>query len=697
MKKPVLCIFAAMLALAVLVSGAQAAGAKKVFILAIDGMDPKLLGRFREEGMMPNFDRLIAQGDFKPLQTSAPPQSPVAWSTFITGADPGVHGIFDFVHRDPSGSIPLPYMSMSEATAPERSLKLGSWVLPLEQGEVKQLRKGKAFWQLLDEQGVPTTIFRMPANFPPVETSGKSFSGMGTPDILGSPGTFSYFTTSVPESAEVEQAGKIYKVQGGKVYKVSVEDHVVKARLRGPKNPFRRVEKESRRKGVRKAKKEYKNPVAMVDFEVALDPDQSAARFFVQDQQFVLKEGEWSDWIPVSFEMVPWLVGADAIGRFYLQEVYPEFKLYVSPLQISPENPAMPITTPESWAQELYENLGYFYTQGLPAETNALSSGLIDGWEFWQQSELVHQERLRALDYILDNFHEGLTYFYFSTLDQGTHMLWRYVDEEHPAFNAEERLVHSIGKIYQEADEALGRVMERIDEDTVLIVMSDHGFAPFYWGVNLNSWLVEKGYVTLKRPSRQGEYELFMNVDWKRTKAYGLGLNGLYVNLKGREKNGIVPEEQYEEILDQLEQDLLAMRDPRNGRQPVSLVTRTHRDFHGDEVEIGPDIIVGYNWGYRVSWESPLGEFPKEVFVDNIEPWSGDHCVDYRVTPGVLITNQNITMDKPALYDLTVAVLDEYGVKPLPEMIGQDCLASGAGTQVAADAAKGVRGIGYTK
>jgi predicted AlkP superfamily phosphohydrolase/phosphomutase len=224
-------------------------------------------------------------------------------------------------------------------------------------------------------------------------------------------------------------------------------------------------------------------------------------------------------------------------------------------------------------------------------------------------------------------------------------------------------------------DEIVGRALQVVDEDTTFVIMSDHGFAPFRWQVNLNSWLLERGYVKLKDPARQGRSILFGNVDWSRTQAYALGLNSLYVNLRGRERNGVVnPGRDHEELLARLEKDLLEMVDPRNGKKAVSLVVNTRRDFHGPFVEEGPDLIVGYDWGYRSSWASPLGEFPREIFLDNRDAWSGDHSMDYRHVPGVLITNKKITLDQPALHDLTVGVLDEYGVEKPEQMIGSDCL-----------------------
>jgi predicted AlkP superfamily phosphohydrolase/phosphomutase len=334
----------------------------------------------------------------------------------------------------------------------------------------------------------------------------------------------------------------------------------------------------------------------------------------------------------------------------------------------------MPISNPESWSRDLQKELGYFYTQELPEDTKAFKGHIFTVDEFWEQSRFVYREQRRALDHALRNFSSGLLFFYFSSVDQGSHMLWRYADREHPAFEDNSVMKDAIRKLYEEIDEALGKVMESIDAETTLIVMSDHGFAPFYWEVNLNSWLVEKGYVRLMDPSDRTS-PLYQNVDWTGTKAYALGLNGLYLNLRGREANGIVaPGSERQELLDRLEADLLGMRDPRNGLAPVTLVIQTKRDFKGSSSDGGPDIIVGYNRGYRTSWASPLGEFPRGVFVDNREPWSGDHCIDYRLVPGVLIANRKISLPAPGLQDLTVAVLDEYGVPKSSEMIGTDCL-----------------------
>lgn len=644
---------------------------KKVLILGIDGLDPNLLTQFMQEGVLPNFSKLAKEGSFSKLATMMAPQSPVAWSTFITGLDPGGHGIYDFITRDPD--LLVPQFSMAKTTPPKHVLNLGDWVLPLSSGKVEMMRKGKAFWQILGEHGVPTTVFRMPVNFPPVEAKlNKAISGMGTPDITGTPGTYSFFTTKLPANYQDIQG------KGGNVYPVQIKDNRVEAKLVGPENAFRRQPKSSPRNRVRRAAQtvEYEHPKCTRDFTVYIDYEAKAAKIVVGNEEFILKEKEWSDWKRVDFEAVPYLVTVNSMGLFYLKQLEPEFQLYVSPLQISPENPAMPISNPPNFSKELCECIGYFYTKELPEDNKALTHGVFSGQDFWDQAMIVYEEGVKALKYLISQFDDGMLFLYFGTVDQGCHMLWRYMDHNHPYFIQDDFLSNGIRNIYQKMDDVLGYVMQGIDKDTTLIVMSDHGFAPFYRQFNLNSWLLEKGYAKLKNPALRGQSNYFMNVDWSGTQAYGVGLNGLYVNRKGREKYGIVEQgDEYDKLIQQLKSDLLSIVDPQNGKQVVSLVVHPPQDFHGDYKDQGPDLMVGYNRGYRVSWESPLGKFPQDIFLDNNEAWSGDHCIDNRIVPGVLMTNQRITMDFPALYDLTVAVLNEFGVPPLPEMIGRNCLA----------------------
>ncbi len=628
---------------------------RKVLILGIDGMDPRLLQRYMDLGEMPNFSGFIGRDNFLPLRTSIPPQSPVAWANFITGMDPGGHGIFDFIHRRPE-NFDL-YLSTSRTVdAPEdKKIQIGKWVIPLESGDVELLRGGRPFWEYLEDAGVPCTIFRVPSNFPPEEGKARTFSGMGTPDLLGTYGTFSFYTDNPPDNAD--------DVTGGEVYPTFPRENVADCVLHGPRNTFRL---DDEKPVIKRGRQEIRNYAKLeLPFRVYIDPDNDSAKVEIGEDEILLGVGEWSDWVKVEFELIPGLKYLSGLVLFYLQEVRPDFRLYVSPIQVDPSDPALPLSNPPEYAQELYEALGYFYTQGMAEDTKALSHGIFDDEEYLAQSRIVMDETFRLFKYHLDHFDGGLLFFYFSTLDLGQHMFYRYTHPESPTY--EPYMVAKMGdvvaQLYHSMDDALGMALEYVDDDTTLIVMSDHGFAPFDWGFNLNSWLLDNGYLYLTNPSKREEAEYFDYVDWGRTRAYGLGINGLYINQRGREWSGIVlPGPEKESLMNELKSKLEDLLDPDTGRHPILTVYRSDQVFHGPYVETAPDMIVGYNDNYRGSWETTLGEFPKEWLIPNDDKWSGDHCVDTKLVPGSLVTNRPIDKMDPGLVDLGPTVLEIFGV-----------------------------------
>jgi len=623
--------------------GVAQAPQKKVLILGFDGMDPQILKGLVQEGQLPNFARLMKTGDFKPLATSMPPQSPVAWATFITGMNPGGHGIFDFIHIDPATL--MPYLSTSRAEPAKRTIRIGEWNIPLSSGKVSLLRQGKAFWEILEEHGVPTTIFRVPANFPPAGTSARQISGMGTPDILGTYGTFSFYTS--------EPAEKYGEVSGGKVFHIEVVDNKVLARLFGPQNTFR--------KG---------NPASTADFTVFLDPEHPVTKVRVQDRQLLLQEGEWSDWVRVDFEILPFLHSISGICRFYLKEMRPHFKLYVTPVNIDPASPALPITTPKHYAEELADEIGPFYTQGIPEDTKALSEEVLTDEEFMQQANLVFAEELKMFEYELNRFKTGVLFFYIGRTDQLAHMFWRTMDPNHPSYDSTTNYRSVIEQAYRDVDGVLGKALETLDEGTTLIVLSDHGFAPFYRAFNLNSWLKNEGYASL---TDDKEGELLQNVNWTKTRAYGVGFNGLALNLRGREKRGVVRAgAERQKLLNEIAQKLLAVRDPKTEEHIFLKVHKAEELYTGPYVKNAPDLILGYNKGYRASWETVLGKFPKEILRDNTEKWSGDHLMEAELVPGILLANKKITAERPALSDLAPTVLAEFGIFKQDGMVGSD-------------------------
>jgi predicted AlkP superfamily phosphohydrolase/phosphomutase len=627
---------------------------RKVLIVGIDGMDHALTQQLLEEGRLPNFARLAAEGSFSPLGTSIPPQSPVAWSEFFTGMDAGGHGIFDFLHRDPATMVP--FLSTSTTEEPGRILSLGNWRIPLSGGEVRLLRRGTPFWEVLEDHGVHTTIVRMPANFPPSGTASRELSGMGTPDILGGYGTFSLVTTA-PEDAPEDLQG------GGVLVKAEGEDGVYRATLRGPLNPFRG---------------DPVPPPLTAELTIFTDPEHPVARVEIGEEARVLNQGDWSDWIPFEFKLTPIGGKLPAMVRIYLQRVHPELALYVTPINLDPLASALPIATPTEFAADLVEAGGRYYTQGMPEDAKAFTSGVLNTEEFLAQATLARDETVRQYRMLLDEFMatpgDQLLFYYFGFLDQASHVLWHTMDPTHPAHDPVRDAPHAgaMTGLYAFADSLMDETLETVGDDVLVVVMSDHGFRSWRRAFSLNSWLEEAGYLAVrdKDPGNRDTLDFLMNVDWSRTQAYGLGLTGLYLNLEGREGAGIVPESQRDLLLDEIGRRLSRVRDPETGEPAVARVQRREDYRNRGALEVGPDIVVEFVGGTRNSDASAGGKIPAEVFMDNESLWSGDHIMDHTAVPGVLFTNRPLILPATRLGNLAAALTAEFGVTfPLPDSL----------------------------
>jgi len=613
---------------------------KRVLVIGIDGMDPNLVNRYIAEGVMPNAAALKAMGGLNSLGTSNPPQSPVAWSNFITGYGPEVHGIFDFIHRVPDTK--MPFLSTSRVIGPGRTVNIGDWRLPLSGAKVELLRKGEPFWNKLTDQGIPVRMVKLPVDFPPDKCDATILSGLGTPDMRGSQGSFTFFTDDARSINDSTSGGVIIPVR-------DYGDSCYNCIIRGPENSMRAG-----------------NPEMEVEARVWADREAGSVRIDIQGTSHVLAVGEWSPWISIGFDAIPHISSVSAIGRFFLKELTPRLKLYLSPLNIDPLDPALAISEPSSYSSDLARSVGRFYTQGFPEDTKALSRGILSDEEYLQQALIVLEERKKLFHHELSRFRDGLLFFYFSSLDLNVHMFYRVLDSRSPLHaSTDPRFRTVIRGLYMQLDSVIGEALDALDDNTELIVLSDHGFAPFNRAFNLNTWLAETGFANITSPSAR-ELDMFAAIDWQTTAAYGLGLNCLYINRSDRETNGAVPPEEADGILQMLKQNLENITDPRTGSRVVNRAYITSDLYPGPLPDYAPDMIIGYARGYRSSWETTLGSFPSQVIIDNDDPWSGTHCIDPAVVPGTLLSTRLVKADNPDLKDMGRSIAGLFDIPDLP-------------------------------
>jgi predicted AlkP superfamily phosphohydrolase/phosphomutase len=608
---------------------------ERAVILGFDGMDPDLADRFMKEGRLPNLSKLRDRGTFSKLRTTFPAISPVAWSTFMTGVNPGKHNIYDFLARDASNY--LPYLSSAEIKGPKRHIKIGKYSIPFGKTEIKAMRKGTPFWHWLGDAGIFSSVIRVPVTFPPEKFQGVLLSGMCVPDLKGSQGTFCLCTTRASNDKFRE---------GGVRVPIERKNGIYRSYIPGPDSPLA----------------EKGGTELRVTFEIRPEPGSKSARFTVGSEKFTLKVGEYSEWVPAEFKAGMGFT-AHGICRFYLKELSPEVEVYVTPVNIDPGHPDLPISHPVTYSIYLAKLFGPYATLGLAEDTWALNEHVLDDDAFLAQAYGNHEDRERMLFDALDKTKQGLCTCVFDTTDRVQHMFWRYLEEDHPAARDTPHSEHPqvIQDLYERMDRLIGRVMEKIEDDTLLMVISDHGFKSFARCLNLNAWLHQNGYLTLKDgKTESGDW--FEDVDWSRTRAYTMGLNGLYLNIKGREKQGIVDPSESETLKKELQEKLNGLVDPASDKIGITGVFIADNVYRGPYTENSPDLIVGYGAGYRASWDSVMGKVTGQVFEDNLKAWSGDHCIDPRLVPGVLFSSHKFIEDKPAIVDVAPTILKLFGL-----------------------------------
>ncbi|HIJ71358.1 MAG TPA: nucleotide pyrophosphatase [Planctomycetes bacterium] len=627
---------------------------KKFVVLGLDGMDYALTKKLLDEGKLPNLAKLRQEGCFKPLATTIPSISPVAWSSFQTGANPGKHNIFDFLTRDKRTYQPK--LSSVDIRGPRRVLNLGKYQFPIGKADIRLLRKGKPFWVTLGEHGVFSSVLRVPITFPPEKFYGVQLSGLCVPDLRGTQGMFSFYTTRDEENVEHT---------GGENYYVKRRGNTVKADLVGCASPFSK-------------NGEFLKCPFVVNIKNA-----ECADIKINGDKYTLKKDEYTDWIKVAFK-AGLGIKVHGICKFMLLGTEPEFELYVTPINIDPENPAMPISHPVVYSTYLSKQQGPFATLGLAEDSWALNEKVLDDDGFMQQSITMDDEREKMFFDSLDKVKKGLCVCVFDGTDRIQHTFWRDIDEEHPARSehGENEGRNAIEDLYKRMDGLVARTLEKCrDKDTVMVVISDHGFNSFRYGVDINRWLEENGYLKVADGEREGKY--LSAVDWSQTRAFASGLGGIFLNLKGRESQGIVePGAEAAQLREEIAAKISQLKDTVRNQPAVKQVYDAMKVYSGPYKGEAPDLFVGFNKGYRASWETAIGQVTEQIFHDNTKAWSGDHCLDPSLVPGVLFCNRRIDTENARLMDIGPTVLDMFGVDVPKYMDGKALAVAGADGEV---------------
>jgi hypothetical protein len=540
-------------------------------------------------------------------------------------------------------------------------------VIPTSAPELVNNRGGIPWWDVLKGHGVDVEVYRIPGNFPTPPSAARVLGGMGTVDVRGGFGTYTLYTDRPVDKDDPNGDIELVRVQD---LDLDGAPETVRGVLRGPPDQFH----------LEPGQVPGKSDYLTLGVTIYLGADRAAAVVEVGGRRALLREGEWSDWLEIAFDALPMgLAPVEGAVRFYAKELAPGFQVYASPVNMSPASPAMPLSSPDDFSVELFESLGFFYTQGMPEETDALKDGVFDDDDYLKQVALVQGDNRRMVSLALDRFESGdATFVYLSDIDLQCHMLWRHGDPKHPGAPPHPahdpaiapRHAHDIERFYRDVDRELGEIRRRLPPDTLLLVMSDHGFQPYTRKLHLNAWLRDQGYLTLRDGKRTGHI-VAGDVDWSRTRAYGLGFNGLYLNVAGREGQGIVAAAEAEPLAAEISSRLEALRDPENGKRVVLRVDRSADVYSSQRRAEGPDLVVGYDVGYGASDESTLGEITEHVLVDNESRWSGNHLMSPDVVPGVLLVNRKLTGSGYELTDVTATLLAHYGLDAPSGMVGR--------------------------
>ena len=649
---------------------------QRVFVLGFDGMDPTLVRKWMDEGKLPNLKRLSEQGTFAKLETTQPSESPVAWASFATGVNPGKHNIYDFLVRDLQTYFP-------DLAGVKKEPPVFKWgFLPVKAPKATSTRGGTSFWVHAGNDGVKSVVLTVPMTFPTEHVEhGQLLGGLPLPDIRGTIGFFNYWATDLSSFEEGNTE------MGGNLKRLLFEGGVARPLLKGPDNPILRQEEQELRakkkdgalsdKETQRLDEIAANKSVDIPFTVKWTEGAGHAEIELQGTKLDLKAGEWSAWVPVTFAFNV-LVKAHGHGPAPRHRGGQGAADLRQPRQPRPAQAADPhLGAPRFLEEARRQDRPLPHASAGRSRPWALNEGRLDEADFMYDSNKAMDERERIFFKNLESDDWDLFVAAIETTDRVSHMMWRLIDPKHPMYDEAlaAKYGDSIEKIYRRADDLVGRLQAKLPAGTALFVMSDHGFHSFRRGVNLNTWLMQNGYMDFhgQEGAKKGLADLFgrgkffEGVDWTKTRAYAVGLGQIYFNLRGREGQGIVSSgAEYKALQDEIAAKLVQLTDPDTGEPVMRAVYKRDDIYNGEFIQNAPDLQVGFNDGYRVGWQDSLGQINRTVVENNNRKWSGDHCATAtEISGGVLFTNRKIGTEAPHIMDLSPTILKLLEV-PLP-------------------------------
>jgi predicted AlkP superfamily phosphohydrolase/phosphomutase len=649
---------------------------QRLVILGFDGMDPDLVAQWMKDGRLPNIRRVAETGGMFPLATTHSPESPTAWASFATGVNPGKHNIYDFLIRDTTTYIPDLGMVRREPA------KFLFDYIPIAKPKLHSIRGGTSFWVTAGRQGVRSSVLTVPVTFPPEEVpNGELLSGLPLPDIRGTMGTFYYFATDL---SRYEEGNTEF---GGILKRLVMENDTARSELVGPPNPIiRRQIQELRAKGPKLAERDRTRIAELqaredvsLPLTIKWNRAAHAATVDLGGRSIALEAGKPSKWVDLDFK-VNVFVRLHGMVQLLLMQADTELQLYISPVNWKPDNPPLPISAPGSFSADLFRKVGYYRTLGWAEATWPLNEGRMDEKTFMADLYRAFDDRAQVILSRIDARNWDVLVGVIESTDRVQHMMWRFMDAKHPMYDAAlaPQFADAIASVYRRADQFVGEVLDHLEPGTTVLIVSDHGFHSWRKAVNLNTWLVQQGYMVLQgqQPGEKklddlfGGGEFWENVDWSRTRAYAMGLGQIYFNLRGRESRGIVsPGAEARQLADELSAKLLTMKDPEDGASIVRAVYKRDDIYTGEYLQNASELQVGMEDGYRVSWQTTLGGSPQGIVYANMKKWSGDHGgFDFATTAGVLISSRPIARHDLSIVDLAPTVLKYFGL-PIPSDI----------------------------